>query len=264
MKKKDIYDTKNSLKWGMKKGAITSVIICALAMLAQDEINQETFVALFISLFMVAAGVGLILTLIKMIIAGIKNKKTKKTEDNPTLTIKGKFDSEFFANWYGMTFVIALLLGCFGCYGDTPMATVFWWWLGISTALFIPMSQPTMHKFILEVKTEKSTDDDFDLQGFGSLIWKSEEGVPINFTYTDASKKKTKRRVIMHEMTKDSKTRFYFEGYCQLRKASRTFNSENMQDLHDDNGEIIEIEDFINKLAGYKAFGTKEVRTIEE
>lgn len=176
---------------------------------------------------------------------------------------KQRFVTEGFAKgWYGFSCFVAMILGACGAFGDADISTVFWWWFGITTFLFAMIY--AAQEILLEKAIDEVKNEDFDLPGFGSLIWKSEEGVPINFTYTDASKKKTKRRVVMHKMMKDSKTRFYFEGYCQLRKASRTFNSDNMQDLHDENGEIIEIEDFINNLAGYKAFGNAEVRIIEE
>lgn len=176
---------------------------------------------------------------------------------------KQRFVTEgFIKGWYSFTCFFTILLGCFNLFGDTEFSTVFWWWIGVSTFL-LAMIYGTQ-EYLLEKAIDEVKNEDFDLPGFGSLIWKSEEGVPVNFTYTDASKKKTERRAVMHKLMKDGKTRFYFEGYCQLRKASRTFNSDNMKDLHDDNGEIIEIEDFINKLAGYKVFGNSEVRVIEE
>lgn len=105
---------------------------------------------------------------------------------------------------------------------------------------------------------------DFDLAGTGALIWKSDEGVPVNFSYTDAKGKKSDRQVVLHRIFKDSKTRFYLEGYCKLRRAERTFNSEKIELLHDTNGEIIELPEFINNIVGYEAFGSAEVRAIEE
>lgn len=114
------------------------------------------------------------------------------------------------------------------------------------------------------IEQKRDTDDDFDLPGFGEPVWQSDKGVPINFSYTDASGKKTKRRIALHKIFKDSKTRFYFQGYCQLRKAERTFVSDKIKDLHDDNGEIIDLPQFINNLTGYAAFGSAEVRAVKE
>lgn len=115
-----------------------------------------------------------------------------------------------------------------------------------------------------KVHGEKPTeDDDFDLPGYGVAIWESSEGVPINFNYVRADGKYTERTVIIHKMTKDSKTRFYFQGYCLLRKATRTFNSENIQDIYDMNGEIIEVPEFVNRLAGYDAYGSTEVKSVK-
>lgn len=113
-------------------------------------------------------------------------------------------------------------------------------------------------------KKNKNTKEDFDLKGFGATIWESKEGEHINFTYTDASGKKTERKIILHKIMKDSRTRFYFEGYCKMRKASRTFCTDKIKNLHNEQGEVIELPDFINTTVGYGAFGSSEVRTIEE
>lgn len=113
------------------------------------------------------------------------------------------------------------------------------------------------------IEQKRDTDDDFDLPGFGEPVWQSDKGVPINFSYTDASGKKTKRRIVLHKIFKDGKTRFYFQGYCQLRKAERTFVSDKIKDLHDDNGEIIDLPQFINNLTGYDAFGSAEVKPVK-
>lgn len=107
-------------------------------------------------------------------------------------------------------------------------------------------------------------DDDFNLPDYGVAVWKSSKGLPINFNYKNANGEYSERTVIIHQMTKDSKTRFYFHGYCLLRKAKRTFNSENIQDIYDMNGEILDLPDFINKLAGYDAYGTTEVKSVEK
>lgn len=116
-----------------------------------------------------------------------------------------------------------------------------------------------------KVKAEKPSDnDDFDLPGYGIAIWESSKGVPINFNYVGADGKYTERTVIVHKMLKDSKTRFYFQGYCLLRKATRTFNSENIQDIYDMDGEIIEVPEFINKLAGYDAYGSTDILEISQ
>jgi len=115
-----------------------------------------------------------------------------------------------------------------------------------------------------QIDKKKAEDEDFDLAGLGALIWKSDEGVPVNFSYTDAKGKKSDRKVVLHKIFKDSKTRFYFEGYCQLRRAERTFNSEKIELLHNTDGEILEMPDFINNLVGYEAFGSAEIRKIEE
>lgn len=114
------------------------------------------------------------------------------------------------------------------------------------------------------IEKNQDTDDDFDLPGFGEPVWQSDKGIPVNFSYTDASGKKTNRRIVLHKIFKDSKTRFYFQGYCQLRKAERTFVSDKIKDLHDDNGEIIDLPQFINDLTGYDAFGSAEVRAVKE
>ena len=127
-------------------------------------------------------------------------------------------------------------------------------WTGIILTHFKPQ--------IEQKKAE--TDEDFDLAGTGVLIWKSDEGVPVNFSYTDAKGKKSDRQVVLHRIFKDSKTRFYLEGYCKLRRAERTFNSEKIELLHDTNGEILELPEFINNIVGYEAFGSTEVRAIEE
>lgn len=113
-------------------------------------------------------------------------------------------------------------------------------------------------------KKKAEEDEDFDLAGLGALVWKSDEGVPVNFSYTDAKGKKSGRQVVLHRIFKDSKTRFYLEGYCKLRRAERTFNSEKIELLHDMNGEILELPEFINNIVGYEAFGSTEVRAIEE
>lgn len=118
--------------------------------------------------------------------------------------------------------------------------------------------------FYHAIEQKRDTDDDFDLPGFGEPVWQSDKGIPVNFSYTDASGKKTKRRIVLHKIFKDGKTRFYFQGYCQLRKAERTFVSDKIKDLHDDNGEIIDLPQFINDLTGYDAFGSAEVRTVKE
>lgn len=114
-----------------------------------------------------------------------------------------------------------------------------------------------------EAQKEENGDDDFDLPGFGEPIWESKEGVPVNFAYTNACGKKTKRRVTLHKIFKDSKTRFYFRGYCHLRNEERTFISNNIRDLHDDNGEILDLPGLINDLAGYSAFGSTEVKSVK-
>lgn len=113
------------------------------------------------------------------------------------------------------------------------------------------------------IEKNQDTDDDFDLPGFGEPVWQSNDGVPVNFTYTDASGKKTNRSIILHKIFKDSKTRFYFQGYCKMRKAERTFVSDNIRDLHDDNGEILDLPEFINGLSGYGAFGSTEVKSVK-
>lgn len=137
----------------------------------------------------------------------------------------------------------------------------------VSAAWTIPviliLSGILMGIFQSIIEKKQDTDDDFDLPGFGEPIWQSDKGVAINFSYTDATGKKTKRRVILHKIFKDSKTRFYLQGYCQLRKAERTFISDKMKDLHDDNGEIFDLSQFIDGLVGYNAFGSTEVRTIK-
>lgn len=114
------------------------------------------------------------------------------------------------------------------------------------------------------VEKNQDNDEDFDLPGFGEPIWQSDKGVPVNFSYTDAKGKKTNRNIILHKIFKDSKTRFYFQGYCQMRKAERTFISDKIKDLHDNNGEIIDLPKFINDLAGYDAFGSSEIRGVEK
>lgn len=109
------------------------------------------------------------------------------------------------------------------------------------------------------VEKDSIDDEDFDLPGFGEPIWQSTDGIDINLSYTDASGKCTKRRLSLHKIYKDSKTRFYFQGYCHLRKAERTFISDRIKDLHHINGEVIEIPEFINNLSGYEAFGSKKI-----
>ena len=118
--------------------------------------------------------------------------------------------------------------------------------------------------FYYVIEQKRDTDDDFDLPGFGEPVWQSDKGIPVNFSYTDASGKKTKRRIALHKIFKDGKTRFYFQGYCQLRKAERTFVSDKIKDLHDDNGELIDLPQFINGLTGYDAFGSAEVRAVKD
>lgn len=110
---------------------------------------------------------------------------------------------------------------------------------------------------------QESNDDDFDLPGYGSVIWNSSEGLPINFNYIDSDGNYTERTVVLHRLYKDSKTRFYFQGYCLMRKALRTFVSDRVQDIYDLNGELFEIPQFINNLTGYPAFGSNEVREVE-
>lgn len=137
----------------------------------------------------------------------------------------------------------------------------------ISAAWTIPviliLSGVLMVVFHAIIKKNQDTDDDFDLPGFGEPVWQSDKGSPVNFTYTDASGRKTKRSIVLHKIFKDSKTRFYFQGYCKLRKAERTFVSDNIRDLHDDNGEILDLSEFINSLAGYSAFGSTEVKSVK-
>ncbi len=104
--------------------------------------------------------------------------------------------------------------------------------------------------------------EDFDLPGYGKVVWESAKGLPVNFIY-ETGKGQTERTVILHKIYKDSKTRFYFQGYCLLRKALRTFNSEHVADLYDTNGEVFEIPEFIDRTVGYAAYGTKTVREIK-
>ena len=113
------------------------------------------------------------------------------------------------------------------------------------------------------LKQQPEEDDDFDLPGFGVIVWESAEGLPINFNYRNAAGVYTERSIILHKIYKDGKTRFYFQGTCLLRHASRTFLSTNIVDIYDNNGELIELSDFVNALTGYDAFGTSDVRAVK-
>lgn len=155
----------------------------------------------------------------------------------------------------------------------TLFAMIYWGDCGVWTSLITSLLTGAIIGAMIDSATEvektqkeedDDDDDDFDLPGFGEPIWESKVGVPVNFAYTNACGKKTKRRVTLHKIFKDSKTRFYFRGYCHLRNEERTFISNNIRDLHDDNGEILDLPEFINSLAGYSAFGSTKVKSIRK
>lgn len=108
--------------------------------------------------------------------------------------------------------------------------------------------------------SKKDLDDDFDLPGYGAIIWKSSEGLPISFDYVNAEGECTERTIILRKLYKDSKTRFYLQGHCLLRKSSRTFVSDRMKNIYNQQGEIFEIKEFIDKIAGYRAYGTTKIQ----
>jgi hypothetical protein len=161
-----------------------------------------------------------------------------------------------------MTTGAATIIGIFVVFPLLYFEIVDFIWTGLLIWIF---GTAIFSGIMNEIEKKKAEEDeDFDLAGLGALIWKSDEGVPVNFSYTDAKGKKSDRKVVLHKIFKDSKTRFYFEGYCQLRRAERTFDSEKIELLHDTNGEILELPEFINNIVGYEAFGSTEVRAIEE
>lgn len=161
-----------------------------------------------------------------------------------------------------MTTGAATIIGIFVVFPLLYFEIVDFIWTGLLIWIF---GTAIFSGIMNEIEKKKAEEDeDFDLAGLGALIWKSDEGVPVNFSYTDAKGKKSDRKVVLHKIFKDSKTRFYFEGYCQLRRAERTFNSEKIELLHNTDGEILEMPDFINNLVGYEVFGSAEIRKIEE
>ena len=105
-------------------------------------------------------------------------------------------------------------------------------------------------------------DDDFDLPGYGAIIWENKKGVFVNFSYTNATGIHSERKILLQRIYKDSKTRFYFFGYCLLREAMRTFVSTRVDNVYDNQGVVIDLPDFINTLSGYEAYGTTEIKKI--
>ena len=121
----------------------------------------------------------------------------------------------------------------------------------------------TINKNTRVIEDEDDIDDDFDLPGYGAIIWEDKNGMPINFDYTNAKGIYSERKILLKRIYKDSKTRFYFWGHCLLRESMRTFISTNVENIYDDNGVIIELPDFIDTLVGYKAYGTKKIKEIK-
>ncbi len=55
---------------------------------------------------------------------------------------------------------------------------------------------------------------------------------PVEISYTDASKKKSKRRVTVHRIYgREPQTPTYIEGYCHKRKQARTFRVDQICQL---------------------------------
>lgn len=170
-------------------------------------------------------------------------------------------------------FIISLISSSAGFKENLKMALLSYLMLSLFIGLIISLvkviikgnqiAEPFTPKPTPQLKQQPEDDDDFDLPGFGVIVWESAEGLPINFNYRNAAGVYTERSVILHKIYKDGKTRFYFQGTCLLRHASRTFLSTNIEDIYDNNGELIELPDFVNALTGYDAFGTSDVRAVK-
>lgn len=122
----------------------------------------------------------------------------------------------------------------------------------------------------IQISEEQQEFEIDDLPGYGLLIWNSKKGLPVRFSYVDAHGKKTERTVSLNKLFKDNPKRFYFQGKCSLRKEQRTFVSNRIENIYISANETISIHEFINSLAGYKAYGTnvfkqgKSVSGVEE
>ena len=78
------------------------------------------------------------------------------------------------------------------------------------------------------------------------IIWKSKDGIKVNINYVDAHGKNSQRAIILDRIFRRKGTT-YFEGVCLLRHERRTFKVDNITDMYNDNGEIIEIKKFKKK-----------------
>lgn len=102
-------------------------------------------------------------------------------------------------------------------------------------------------------------DPEFELMG--KYIWESQKGIPITFTYSDSGGTVTKRKIILHSISRKdcySRSFYYFHGDCQLRNDWRSFNCLNITNLQDDNGLPFDVFEFIGKLIGYPALNNIE------
>lgn len=115
---------------------------------------------------------------------------------------------------------------------------------------------------IEESNDEESNDNDYEPIRYESLDdWEADlttlwEGSPIEIEFTYQSRKeKTRRKVSLEKVARNSRNELYLIGFCHERNENRTFNLGNVTTMILHNSKRYNHYDFISEVVGIDANG---------
>ncbi|MEY0512917.1 hypothetical protein AB7315_05865 [Providencia manganoxydans] len=110
-------------------------------------------------------------------------------------------------------------------------------------------------KIAFSYSSEESTSttsfhDDNDFNEFKdslSIVW-AENAIPISFSYRDALANRTRRNILLEEVSLNSFDELYFMGFCNEQADSRYFKVDRITSKIEYNGKKYDVNDFLQTV----------------